>query len=331
MTNQVLFCAVDIVDSTSLKTMFEWQSLFIRFFYEFDSELRERSASNKRKYEWNLWRVLGDELTYYTYVDSDDEIVEKLIAFLKVISVVEDMPNTFNKLKFLKNDSFKLRGYSFLINEVDDFSDTNSVGCYKIVIPRKKSFQRDVYEDNGEGATSVDTYVNYMEKEKNARNTDHLIVDFIGRQMDQGFRISDYSTHIKFPLSPNLALLVMKSNDKKLQNQLRYHGMKRIKGYEKYPEAMSSFPVYYILRNEQRSSHWQVLQNQPTIDLTKAREVLDTFIETEKCGFIEQLEIEKKAALEDIKSASEVPVKGIDILQKIVPVEKIMNTDDISR
>ena len=229
----VLFFSVDIVDSVAYKSNFvnEWSKDFEAFYETFPNILSTNCQSVKLPHRNavdlpcpNTWKVVGDEMLFFidmcaTYGAIQDKgklaryelALYYAIAFTKTIKKY----NSEADEKLRNNDhAFKIKGTAWFANVVKGPQYEHKYGNMEIEV-------------------------------ENIKGDRTKRLDFIGRQIDIGFRIAKYSTLNRFVISVEYAILLLRDNYLTIEAQemcLYYEGRRPIKGILEYLD----YPIIYI-------------------------------------------------------------------------------------
>ena len=197
--NIYVFISFDLVNSTKFKTNNdtekEWPYVINRFYEIIFHELKSRIP------QVNVWKYLGDEILLYASLSEIDcvySIPEN--TYLTQKKVTSDLQNTFESLKKIHLDikSTVWMAGTTELPKTSFYKKTDSIfRNIKIALPLQ----------------------NYM------------AIDFIGPDMDIGFRVAKYAYHHKVVLSSDFAYLLLK--------------MKKPKGKKSIEENMKVFLLSY--------------------------------------------------------------------------------------
>lgn len=218
----VLFFSFDIVNSTSYKTInyFGWAQALNLLFKELRTQVHKDIEGSE------LWRVLGDEAIFIIKIRAEQELVEY------INKIYEIMITTIYKLKkgefFALEDiklmklqnilSLKLTAWIAVVNDIGDISD-------------KKILQEDT--DN--------IFEHYKPQEG------HEVFEFLGNDIDAGFRIATQTQEGRMVLSYELAYLL--GQQAECLSHLHIITYKKLKGIWKdklYPIIWYHNPKAYI-------------------------------------------------------------------------------------
>lgn len=177
----VLFFSFDVVNSTAYKTVnyFGWAQVLNRLFKELREEVGNKISGSE------MWRVLGDEAIFIVKIRSEDALREYINKIFRI------MVSTIYKIKtgtfFDSEDLSKLQNILSLkaaawIAIVTDLGDINN----------KKIEQSDTD--------------NIFERYKSSDGRE--IFEFLGNDIDTGFRISTQTLDGRMVLSYDLAYLI---------------------------------------------------------------------------------------------------------------------------
>lgn len=190
-----LFFSFDIVNSTKYKTIVLQDALVIidRLFEELDYLMKENIIGIKR------WRTIGDEIIFYLEVYNEEEIiksVEKAFGILNEMvyriknEKIQILKNNFNK-KYKYPEIISLKGTCWLALVGDDMAECENVRYYS----------------GAEGDKRL---------------------EFLGHDIDIGFRVSDYTRNRRMAI--NFELAYMLYQNKATKNNLKIIGYEKLKG-----------------------------------------------------------------------------------------------------
>jgi hypothetical protein len=246
----VLFCGVDIESSTKIKMRGgnNWYMAFIKFFQEFDSSLRDADSADGDgiKNGWNLWRVVGDELIYYRLIDRNNPRICRYVTSFK---------DAIIKNSSTEQGGVVGHGYAFIGDEktVDNI-DQNKDFQINIMPRAGNGFDKDYAGDPGDFISEKLNELKYtdigvIDETSFMEFTKEYFIDFMGRTIDQGFRLSEFSNRYRFILSPKLVSLIFVEEDSSYID-IRFMGLQRLDGCTNDLFGISHFPVYYIYISE---------------------------------------------------------------------------------
>lgn len=222
-----LFLSVDIINSTSFKDEYnasQWlpviQNFHLNFPENYESEIDSlKGKDDVDELETNqikIWKCLGDEIIFVINL-------ENIRTDEKVIYYIFAFLKSLNSYQFttddetVKLDSLGLKGTAWLA----DFTLCNAV----IKVKNNPFSEDEKYEE-----------------------------DYIGPQMDSGFRIGKYSAHKKFVLSIELAWALLRFFHKDSDNDLS--NLIPIKFYLDTITSLkgvidsNSYPIIFIILEE---------------------------------------------------------------------------------
>lgn len=341
----VLICGVDIVDSTGHKigNPSGWYEIFSNFFIDFDRVLRiiDKNDGDDFQDGWNLWRVAGDELIYYRAFR-----VEKINDDYSHLSGISgDIYRYVNEFSesvknAAANTELDLHGYAFLLdedrmylnrgrgqNEADsgyglenDERGKPVLGDFRFnFIPR--NYQYSI--DNAHNSSSEDDPYKLIDKYPDSfRYTfsgnlsdikDKFFIDFIGRGVDQGFRLAEYSSVNRFILSPKLVycLCCVADDENGMLNNIYFSGSNQLKGCGNEEMGISRFPLCFLMIKtgdkeisyREQEYYKSLLDEEPEKRVEKIKNIVGNFIREERLAYEELLGMispvnEKKATPE---------------------------------
>ncbi|MED4559636.1 hypothetical protein [Bacillus subtilis] len=170
-----LFFSFDLVNSTIFKTTKEWQQVFKRFY-----ELIETLLQNKYGEEIKLWKYIGDEVLLYLKVTEFDQIYKCAPIVSKVIKDV--IQQLYKDYPYAKQIIF-IKSTIWLADVI--YQQPNE--------PNK----------NETTAKNIVFFVG-----NNPEWLDGSQVDFLGPDIDLGFRLSKFAQKSKVLISADLAYIL---------------------------------------------------------------------------------------------------------------------------
>lgn len=219
----VLFFSFDIVNSTSYKTVnyFGWAQVLNVLFKEIRREVQNKIPGSE------MWRVLGDEAIFIKKI-TDEELLCEYINKIYVILV-----ETIYKLK--KGDFFEQYNNSDLMKLQNILSLKTSawIAAVRDVgdVDNKEILQEDV----------ENIFETYQSQEG------HQIFEFLGNDIDTGFRISKQTEDGRMVLSFELAYLIsQKTESLSYLNIISYRRLKGVWKDRLYPIIWYHNPKTYL-------------------------------------------------------------------------------------
>lgn len=242
----LIFFSVDIVDSAAYKSRFinEWSRVFMKFFRIFPAILNERCKGFQipRHEDFpidlphpKIWKLVGDEILFFIDIcESFNQLRDKynkklkldyyeLVVYYTILfrRLIIDLNKERKKKKDKEKDreqikhcpAFKIKGAAWFANVVEGPNYDHRYGNIKIRLDHTKA--------------------------------DEKKPDFIGRQIDIGFRIAKYSTLNRFVISVEFAIILLRDNYLTIEDEgikLYYEGRKPIKGILEH----LGYPIVYI-------------------------------------------------------------------------------------
>ncbi len=237
----ILVCGVDISESTALKIKcpISGVGMISTFMESFDRALRglnhrTESADDAR---WFLWRVRGDELVYLRGIpvgcdgSPDPAVVSKALQ-----EFIESIESVSSRLNTGPQCSLNLRSYAFILH-----SQGNPWNYRWHLMPKElggalKNEVKAEYMDGGlEEYSLLDIQKDYF-------------IDFIGADVDLGFRIAEQSRAYRMIMSPYLAYLVMVGLEKNKISPFSICSMgeRELKGCTIKETGLVEYPLYYV-------------------------------------------------------------------------------------
>lgn len=282
----VLVCGIDIEGSTALKVQNPGLGKFqVSYFLKnFNILLRDKDSRDGDEYEdgWFLWRVRGDELVYFRVIPYDEsnssfsQYIEKYIK--EFVETLESASYAGSK----DAESMGVHGYAFLLQSKGkpwDFS-WNLIAKNGV---DKTELQIDLEDGMGDPNTldllAEEVFSKYRRNIRNIQNDYHI--DFIGREVDLGFRIAEHSRPHYFVLSPGLAKCILKTGSK--ERDILFLGFHELKGCSIGNGGPEKFPLFFIpVKNKGDSLNEEILENYRTFNDSDYRESLKKFEEYER-------------------------------------------------
>lgn len=275
----ILVCGVDISESTALKNQHPLSGVgaISRFMESFDKGLRKPSHQVESTSDagWFLWRVRGDELVYLRTIPigvdgkpesvTIGEVLQQFIATLESVS-----PSQISGLSY----TLKLRSYAFLLH-----SQGNPWDYRWNLMP--KDWDNNLKNQVGSlGIGSSADLESFSDRRINLRDIqkDHFI-DFIGVDVDLGFRVAEQSEAHRMILSPYLAYLVMMGLEKNKISPFSIYSMgeRELKGCSIKETGLIEYPLYYIPISGNLSNHEELADEHMQINISKEIEKLEKF------------------------------------------------------
>lgn len=215
-----LFFSVDLVNSTQFKNQYpkDWPSVFGRF-YDVTEELMTQAYSFESE-RVSLWKRNGDEVLFQRKVSVLSDIVEAPKWFMNIMRRMKVQFETDNP-EIAKKLSFK--GAIFLAdvhNEIELSDSSEDVDNIKVKAPK---LSVSVPVENG--SEEVQSSTRYAAG----------FADFLGSDIDAGFRLAKYAPREKMVVDPKIAYLVYKqlsavnASDGEL-SKFKIMGFKQLKG-----------------------------------------------------------------------------------------------------
>lgn len=289
----VLVCGVDIDESTALKVKNPLVNIGIsKFMREFDRQLRKLDAEDgdSARDDWVLWRVRGDELVYFRVIpisegkSIDYQSVRRYIdQFIKVMEIEHIVP-----VGLESNMHLGLHGYAFLLHAEDEWDFSwNLIGKdWEYKTEKQEQVEKEEGDPEDNASVIFGVYRNSIREIQN-----DYFIDFIGRDVDLGFRVAEYSRPHFFVLSPKLARCILNGgkNRGELDRDVLFFGFHEMKGCSIGDGGPDRFPLYFLpIENKGRSINQEMLNNYRLFNIGDAEEKLINFekYERESCEII---------------------------------------------
>ena len=187
----LLFFSFDIVNSTQYKSVTTKWPIILKNLLE---EIRNQISNSTIFSNCSLWRVIGDELIFVVPVYTEEELPEIVDEIFRTEQII----------------SFNLKSGSFFDNINSQVIDSTEIEILKSqnmlaikvaawIAPVKESEATNPYDN---------IRVIYSPNSLN-----RSIVDFLGKDIDAGFRLKEYSYRNQMAISVELAYLLTKGNN----------------------------------------------------------------------------------------------------------------------
>jgi len=178
-----LFVSFDLVDATAFKAVNPEWPVVISKFYELS--LRELQEVSSR---FHLWKLVGDEVLMYREVTDFGELADNVKSIHSQLNkVVDQLHNTFDRTRNL----LSVKGTVWLARA-------------SFIAPQQ---MQEALSTALSGAVATGGPVNIRIQVPLDSNTNE--VDFLGPDIDVGFRIAQFSDKRKLVVSANLANVLM--------------------------------------------------------------------------------------------------------------------------
>ena len=205
----LLFFSFDIVNSTAYKMMTEHWSLIIKELLKtvqrgvIKSDALERSS---------LWRVIGDEVVFVLPVQSEESIENAIEAIFRLLMRLTTS---------IKTGKF----FETLSSQCISKEQINLLKMQNVLMLKAAAWVAAVSEQ-GIYSNYDNIEVRYQIDEKNK-----FIVDYLGKDMDAGFRVKALAQSRQLIVSFELAKIIHEVTIRKnLQNTLYIMGYEKLKG-----------------------------------------------------------------------------------------------------
>lgn len=175
-----IFYSFDLVNSTAYKTKQkeEWPFVFSVFYDALRKEMKQQFRTIE------VWKYIGDEVLFFKVINSETELFEVIPGSFRVLtSIMKHLNNTFPG----SLESLSLKG---------------TIWCAPVVTPPGEELKDlDVKESKARNFALNFPHENHSTQK-----------DFIGPDIDIGFRISKYSEKEKVVISADFAYLLLEAN-----------------------------------------------------------------------------------------------------------------------
>lgn len=202
-----LFFSFDLVNSTIYKSKDKenWTKLFQRFYELVDSEM-DNSYKNT---SLTLWRYIGDEVIFYLKVSDLDQVI-KCPAIVSTISkvVVDQLHTEFEKSRGL------IYSKSTIWMADVEYQGSKSTESKSKSEPIKKMYNN--------VATIDKTKSEWFDNDN---------IDFLGPEIDLGFRLSKFSRRNSITMSVEVAYIIYKYDEQNVAKQkIKIVSLEKLKG-----------------------------------------------------------------------------------------------------
>lgn len=205
----LLFFSFDIVNSTAYKLMTEYWSLIIK---EMLKTVQRGVIKSDALESSSLWRVIGDEVVFSLPVESEEAIVNAINSIFRLL-----MKITMS----IKTGKF----FETLSSQCISKEQINLLKMQNVLTLKAAAWVAAVSEQ-GIYSNYDNIEVRYQIDEKNK-----FILDYLGKDMDAGFRVKALAQSRQLIVSFELAQIIHEVEmQKNLQNTLYIMGYEKLKG-----------------------------------------------------------------------------------------------------
>ncbi|MSR92271.1 NUDIX hydrolase [Inconstantimicrobium porci] len=189
-----MFFSFDLENSTRFKTKFKdkWSKLLLIFYEKIKLIFKSQIENEQNKYNHdcvlpvNVWKIVGDEILFYKKIEYPQEL------FYNVKAMYYTMNDFYNEICDM--DSFKIQEKTVIKSNIDIKGSAWIAKCEE----DKQSRYNYIY---GNALTS--------NQDSNVLLGQHLNqIDFLGPDIDEGFRIGKYCSKRKVTVSATLAYIL---------------------------------------------------------------------------------------------------------------------------
>lgn len=186
----VLFFSFDVVNSTAYKSVnyFNWAQILNELFKKLRGEVENKITDAQ------MWRLFGDEVVFIVTVNSEDE-VRKVVD--TVFCILTKTRKALKDGEFINVQDFRLKQLLHLQNILS----LQATAWIAVVhsIEDLENFQGSEWDDN------------VFEKHRTKEN--QIIYEFLGNDIDTGFRLSKLTRDGRLTVSFELACLIAEVTD----------------------------------------------------------------------------------------------------------------------
>lgn len=232
----ILFFSYDVVNSSAYKSInyYGWAQTLLDLF----KKLCQRVKDNI--YESELWRVLGDEAIFIVRIKSKEDVDQYTKKVYKIL---------VDTIKDLKNGTF--------FDDIKDFS-SKEISLMKLqnILSLKAAAWIAMVSKIGSDHNYTENIFEIYDIEPKNR-----FYEFLGNDIDAGFRIKEHTNDGRLVLSYELAVLLSQFTDnlRKL-NIITYKRLKGVWGNKYYPVIW-----YDEHENFEQSFEFDAKENEPII------------------------------------------------------------------
>ena len=195
-----LFFSFDIVNSTKYKSITTYWPKIMKCLLKY---IKDMVFSEIESSDLSLWRVIGDEIVFVLKIRSIDEMREAVDNIFYITQLISAK---------LKNGSFqeRLENQSIVKNELEIIKIQNNLSIKSAAW---------IAAVNEEINSPYDNIIDYYESGWNKRQ----IIDYIGKDIDTGFRIKSETFSRKLIISIEIAYFLSKKYLNDLEKNKSYN------------------------------------------------------------------------------------------------------------
>ncbi len=307
------FISLDLVNSTEFKNIYSlknsliWIQVIKEFFEISKNQFRVGAPSEQRKF--SLWKTLGDEVLIYAPVYSLDDLKQKFLEADKHIKEIQDevsnFKNDFLNILSVKGSAWIAKVYSMNLGKKLKV-EVDSEGQVKESVVNIKTFLK---ENLGE--LFFEGMHRFLPNPRYSRIFQELLFDlktkldpdFLGPDIDIGFRGAQYSWSRRLQVSLDLAYLLSSYDNDLLKTFkiLQYKELKGVWNRKPYPiiwyDPVWGEENWDIIDYKKSFDYDDCLKNEMVKDIIdekidlKKETLIDDFIRVlRKVGGLERLE-----------------------------------------
>lgn len=206
-----LFFSFDIVNSTMYKTMAASWPLVIKSLLD---DIRKRVSGSEFLYGTSLWRVIGDEMVFVLPISTEAQLLEAVDAIYEITQKISAS---------LRNGKF----FDTLIDQSLQTKEINMLKSQGALSIKAASWIAAI--NNGLTSSYDNISFHYSASEQN-----QTIREFLGKDIDTGFRLKGYTQDRRLIISVELACLLLFEKQENL-HILDYTRLKGVWNDNLYP------------------------------------------------------------------------------------------------
>ncbi|MBE6048600.1 MAG: NUDIX hydrolase [Clostridium sp.] len=195
-----MFFSFDLENSTKFKNTFKdkWSKLILLFYERIKKIFRSKIECEQKKYthnqmsEINVWKIVGDEILFYKKVEQPQELFYNIKAMFYTMNEFYD--------EIYEMDSFKEKNKTIIKPNIDIKGSVWIAKCEE-----KKNGQYNYI------------YINALTSNQDSNvilGQHQSQIDFLGPDIDEGFRIGKYCSKRKVTVSVNLAYILYELSER---------------------------------------------------------------------------------------------------------------------
>ncbi len=207
-----LFFSFDIVNSTKYKTLTGNWPIILKELLNYILKLVNRIQELNTCF---LWRVIGDEIVFILPINNKNEITKAVDAIFEITQYITISLKNSNFYDIIEDQSIQCNDIFNL--KTQDILSIKSTAWIAAINKKIES----PYDN---------TYCDYI-----SNTNDNPIRDFVGKDIDAGFRVKGYTQSKRLAVSFELAYLLMKYKKTNNLYLIDYTKLKGVWNDELYP------------------------------------------------------------------------------------------------